>query len=157
MDGKLYNDLEQNSSRQLLANWRWVHNGKGKNCYEGSKWDSTLCPDSKTCLQNCVLDGVSQEQYSKTYGVNVKPSSLTLNYKTGTNIGSRLYVLDPSKKNYYGFDLMNKEFTFTVDVSQLGCGINGALYLVNMDLENPNPEEAGPAYGNNYQVQLIFQ
>ena len=28
------------------------------------------------------------------------------------------------------FNLLNKEFTFDVDVSTLECGLNGALYFV---------------------------
>jgi len=31
------------------------------------------------------------------------------------------------------FTLLNREFTFDVDVSKLGCGLNGALYFVEMD------------------------
>ena len=31
------------------------------------------------------------------------------------------------------FRLKNKEFTFDVDVSELGCGINGALYFVELE------------------------
>lgn len=31
------------------------------------------------------------------------------------------------------FKLLNQEFTFDVDVSQLPCGVNGALYFVEMD------------------------
>ena len=31
------------------------------------------------------------------------------------------------------FKLKNKEFTFDVDVSQLPCGLNGALYFVEME------------------------
>lgn len=30
------------------------------------------------------------------------------------------------------FKPLNKEFTFDVDVSNLECGINGALYFVEM-------------------------
>ena len=29
------------------------------------------------------------------------------------------------------FYLLNKEFTFDADVSQLDCGLNGALYFVS--------------------------
>ena len=34
---------------------------------------------------------------------------------------------------YKMFKLKNREFTYTVDDSGLGCGLNGALYLVAMD------------------------
>lgn len=62
-------------------------------------------------------------------------------------MGSRLLLLDESKEKYQGFNLLNKEFTFTVDASKLDCGLNGALYFVGIDLENPYPDEAGPAFG----------
>ena len=51
------------------------------------------------------------------------------------------------------FRLKNKEFTFDVDVSELGCGINGALYFVEMEedggLKYPG-NKAGPNYGTGY-------
>jgi cellulose 1,4-beta-cellobiosidase len=34
--------------------------------------------------------------------------------------------------DYYMFKLKNREFTFDVDVSNLPCGLNGALYFVEM-------------------------
>lgn len=33
------------------------------------------------------------------------------------------------------FKLKNMEFTFDVDVSNLPCGLNGALYFVKMDAD----------------------
>ncbi len=35
--------------------------------------------------------------------------------------------------NYKMFNLLNHEFTFDVDVSNLPCGLNGALYFVEME------------------------
>lgn len=35
--------------------------------------------------------------------------------------------------NYEMLQVLGKEFTFDVDVSNLPCGLNGALYLVSMD------------------------
>ena len=36
------------------ANWRWLHKeGTSSNCYTGNSWDSTACPDGKTCASNC--------------------------------------------------------------------------------------------------------
>merc|ERR1712156_903312 len=52
------------------------------------------------------------------------------------------YLLAPDEENYYMFYLPNKEFTFDVDVSNLPCGLNGALYFVEMD-------EAGGKYPTN--------
>ena len=48
------------------------------------------------------------------------------------NVGSRVYLLDESEDEYKMFYLKNREFTFDVDVSQLPCGLNGALYFVEM-------------------------
>ena len=52
-----------------------------------------------------------------------------------TNIGSRLFLLDESGDKYYMFKLKNKEFTMDVDNSQLPCGLNGAVYFVEMDAD----------------------
>ena len=52
------------------------------------------------------------------------------------------------------FKLKNKEFTFTVDVSQLDCGLNGALYFVQMDQDGGSSKypsnKAGAKYGTGY-------
>ncbi|EHK97530.1 putative 1,4-beta-D-glucan cellobiohydrolase B [Glarea lozoyensis 74030] len=61
-----------------------------------------------------------------------------------TNIGSRLYLMDTD----------TSEFTFDVDVSNLPCGLNGALYFVSMDADGgmkkyPN-NKAGAKYGTGY-------
>jgi len=52
------------------------------------------------------------------------------------------------------FKLKNKEFTFTVDVSNLPCGLNGALYFVEMDADGGLSKyplnKAGAAYGTGY-------
>lgn len=76
------------------------------------------------------------------------------------NVGSRSYLLDPSGEKYQMFKLKNREFSFDVDVSTLPCGLNGALYFVEMDEDGgmskfPN-NKAGPKYGTGYcdaQVQ----
>lgn len=44
---------------------------------------------------------------------------------------------------YQMFNLINKEFTFDVDVSNLPCGLNGALYFVEM------ASDGGIGKGNN--------
>lgn len=40
-----------------------------------------------------------------------------------------------STTEYQSFNLINQEFTFDVDVSQLPCGLNGALYFSQMDAD----------------------
>jgi cellulose 1,4-beta-cellobiosidase len=96
----------------LDANWRWLHSTKSSdNCYNGNAWNSTFCPDNKSCAANCALDGAD---YTSTYGVTASSNALTLKFVTdGTyskNIGSRLYLMASDSK-YYMFKLLNKEFT----------------------------------------------
>ncbi|KAH9148421.1 hypothetical protein LEN26_004501 [Aphanomyces euteiches] len=70
-----------------------------------------------------------------------------------TNIGARLYLLQDDA-NYKMYKLLNQEFTFDVDVSQLPCGLNGALYFVQMDQDGGKSKypmnKAGAAYGTGY-------
>ena len=83
---------------------------------------------------------------------------ITLQFVThgqySTNIGSRSYLVAPDGHNYYMFYVLNKEFTFDVDVSKLPCGLNGALYFVEMDKDGGSGKyptnKAGAAYGTGY-------
>lgn len=115
------------------ANWRWLHvKGGYANCYDGNKWNTTACPDNKSCMTNCEIEGAD---YRATYGITTGTDSLTLKFITkgqyATNIGSRLYLMKDTN-NYEMFKLVGNEFTFDVDLSQLPCGLNGALYFVSM-------------------------
>ncbi|KAL2146753.1 hypothetical protein VTI28DRAFT_2588 [Corynascus sepedonium] len=137
------------------SNWRWVHDKNGyTNCYTGNEWNSTICADNKSCAANCALDGAD---YSGTYGASTSGNGLTLKFVTkgsyATNIGSRLYLMAGSDK-YQMFTLLGNEFTFDVDVSKLGCGLNGALYFVSMDEDGGKSKyssnKAGAKYGTGY-------
>ena len=135
----------------LDANWRWVHTTSGyKNCYTGTTWDKSLCSNGAQCAQNCALDGAD---YRNTYGVISSGNSLRLNLVTNSNVGSRLYLLD-SENEYKLFKLKNREFTFDVDVSKLPCGLNGALYFVEMDGDGGTSKypgnKAGAKFGTGY-------
>lgn len=77
-----------------------------------------LCPDGATCAANCALDGAD---YVGTYGIKASGESLSMQLKTGSNVGSRVYLMDEKNGYYEMFNLKNQEFTFDVDVSQLGC------------------------------------
>ncbi|MBW0489566.1 hypothetical protein O181_029281 [Austropuccinia psidii MF-1] len=142
-----------NGTVTLDANWRWLHDKDGKNCYTGNKWDTTLCPDGDTCAANCALDGAD---YKGTYGITSTGDALTLRFVThgpySVNVGSRLYFLNG--KNYQMFKLKNKQFTFTVDVSKLGCGLNGALYFSAMEedggMKKYPTNKAGAVRGTGY-------
>merc|ERR1711967_147699 len=53
---------------------------------------------------------------------------------------------------YQLFQLKNKEFTYTVDDSQLDCGLNGALYFAQMDADGGKSKygNAGAQLGLGY-------
>lgn len=71
-----------------------------------------------------------------------------------TNIGSRVYLMDTSDSKYQLFNPLNQEFTFDVDVSNLPCGLNGALYFSQMDADGGVSKyptnKAGAKYGTGY-------
>lgn len=73
---------------------------------------------------------------------------------TGSNVGSRVYLMAPDDTNYQMFKLKNREFTFDVDVSGLPCGLNGALYFVSMDADGGKSKystnSAGAKFGTGY-------
>ncbi|KAH8816112.1 glycoside hydrolase [Xylogone sp. PMI_703] len=143
----------------LDANWRWLHTTTGyDNCYSGNTWNATLCPDGATCAQNCALDGAD---YTGTYGITATGNSLKLNFVTHNsqqntdNVGSRTYLMAAgSTTQYQMLKLLGQEFTFDVDVSNLPCGLNGALYFAEMDadggLSKYPTNKAGAKYGTGY-------
>lgn len=59
-----------------------------------------------------------------------------------------------SDTKYQMFTLLGNEFTFDVDVSNLPCGLNGALYFVSMDQDGGASKypsnKAGAKYGTGY-------
>lgn len=146
----------EGTSVTMDANWRWVHNVGGyTNCYNGT-WNPEFCPDSDSCCKNCALDGVPKEDWSQVYGVNATTGGFNLGLKQGGNVGSRFYLLDSNQDKYRMFNLKNREFSFDVDVSTLGCGINGALYFVEMPEDGGEADsrlglnQAGAKYGTGY-------
>jgi len=135
----------------LDSNWRWTHATSGAtNCYTGNTWDKTICPDPTTCSKNCAIDGAD---YSGTYGITASGSALTIKFVThgpySTNIGSRVYLLK-DENTYNMIKLKGKEFTFDVDVSNMPCGLNGALYFVEMTADGGKSAHPGNAAGAKY-------
>lgn len=139
----------------LDSNWRWLHKvGDYTNCYTGNAFNSTVCADGKACAANCALDGAD---YPGTYGITTSGNALTLKFVTsntnGKNVGSRVYMM-ASDTQYEMFKLLNQEFTFDVDLSNLPCGLNGALYFSQMDadggLSKYSGNKAGAKYGTGY-------
>ncbi|KAL4792268.1 concanavalin A-like lectin/glucanase domain-containing protein [Aspergillus venezuelensis] len=122
--------------------------------------DATLCPDKETCAENCVIEGFTADDYL-AHGVHTNGGALTLTqYRDDGNgtlvsVSPRVYLLsgsDSADQEYEILSLLGQEFTFTVDVSLLPCGMNGALYLSSMSptggssVMNP----AGANYGTGY-------
>ncbi|KAK3353287.1 glycoside hydrolase family 7 protein [Lasiosphaeria hispida] len=145
----------KSASITIDANWRWTHALTGAtNCYDGNKWNTTICSTGKDCAAKCCVDGA---EYSSTYGITTSGNSLDLKFvqkgSYSTNIGSRTYLMETPSK-YQSFELLGNEFTFDVDVSAIGCGLNGALYFVSMDLDGGlakySGNKAGAKYGTGY-------
>ncbi|WDK13041.1 glycosyl hydrolase family 7 [Colletotrichum graminicola] len=136
------------------ANWRWLHETSGTaNCYDGNKWTGK-CTTATDCASKCAFEGAD---YSGTYGATTSGNALSLKFVTqhayGKNIGSRLYLMNSVSK-YEMFTLTGNELAFDVDLSQLDCGLNGALYFVQMDEDGGMAKyptnKAGAKYGTGY-------
>ncbi|KAL4950625.1 concanavalin A-like lectin/glucanase domain-containing protein [Aspergillus filifer] len=128
--------------------------------------DTTLCPDKESCAENCVIEGFTFDDYI-AHGVHTNGGTLTLTqYRNDGNgslvsVSPRVYLLSSSssssssdleEREYEILSLLGQEFSFTVDVSLLPCGMNGALYLSSMSptggASKYNP--AGASYGTGY-------
>jgi len=142
----------------LDSNWRWVHNGQYTNCYKDGAWVESLCPTPEACAKNCHIDGASVADYKETYGISTSGNELDLDFvvKTqyGTNFGSRVYLLE-DEDAYKMFHLKNREFSVDVDMARMPCGLNGAIYFVEMDSDgglsrSKGLNKAGAAYGTGY-------
>ncbi|GKT54559.1 exoglucanase type C precursor [Colletotrichum tofieldiae] len=141
----------------LDSNWRWAHTVQGStNCYTGNTWNNDYCATGKgaDCATKCCVDGAD---YPGTYGITTSGNELNLKFVTthayGKNIGSRVYLMK-DQSTYEMFTLLGNEFTFDVDVSNIDCGLNGALYFVSMDadggLSKFSTNKAGAKYGTGY-------
>jgi cellulose 1,4-beta-cellobiosidase len=138
--------IEEDLSLVLDANWRWTHQVNDyTSCFTANKWNKEVCSDPVSCAKNCALEGA---EYEKAYGIKSSGSSLNVRF---AEEGTRLFLLNGTSSMYKLFKLKNKEISFDVDVSQLPCGLNGALYFVEMDEDGgsdkyPN-NRAGATYG----------
>ncbi|KAI0009545.1 glycoside hydrolase family 7 protein [Xylariaceae sp. FL0662B] len=124
--------------------------------YGGAAWSPELCPDREACARNCVFDAAAYE----TNGVRANGSTLVLNQYMDRDgvaavpVSPRAYLLNDEGdgENYAVLYLKDQEISFDVDVSKLVCGMNGALYLSEMNATGArsalNP--AGARYGTGY-------
>ena len=112
-----------------------------------------LCPDEQTCAQNCALEGVDYGSMGVLANGNAVTMRQYLFNGTGYEaVTPRVYLLAEDEENYEMLRLVNQEISFDVDVSQLACGMNGALYLSEMfeDGSRSDVNVAGAAYGTGY-------
>ena len=67
------------------------------------------------------------------------------------NVGSRSYVME-NDHEYKLFNMLQKEISFDVDVSNMPCGTNSAIYFSEMEKTgDAGPtNKAGAAYGTGY-------
>lgn len=97
------------------------------------------------------LYGVSD--YKGTYGISTSGNALTLAFKTGDAVGSRVYLLATDNK-YQMFKPKNQEISVDIDVSKLPCGMVAAMYFTQMQEDGGMAKypgnKAGPAYGTGY-------
>jgi len=139
------------------AQWRWLHDArpnKYENCLSGTPptWDTGICESNRACASGCAVEGMGDQDYMHTYGVKTVEGGVDLTFKSGESIGSRLYMLR-DESHYEMFKLLNKEFTIDVDVSTLECGLNGAVYFVEMEEDggtSRGDNTAGAKYGTGY-------
>ena len=117
----------------------------------GAPPDPAVCPDEETCAKNCILEGI--QNYTE-YGVTTNGGNLEMSMfnPEGTLVSPRIYLLAENRTYYEMLHLTGNELAFDVDVSRLPCGMNGALYLSEMDASGGrsalNP--GGATYGTGY-------
>lgn len=129
-------------------------NNPNANCGDwGEKPDPAACPDAETCQRNCIVQPIAD--YSR-YGVTVNGDALKLDQlgNNGNVVSPRVYLLEENKERYEMLQLTGGELAFDVDISKLPCGMNGALYLSEMEADGGKAttplNKAGARYGTGY-------
>jgi cellulose 1,4-beta-cellobiosidase len=160
----------------LDANWRWMHKvpceGFCPPTQSGKQmWHSSICHYSEGTgfVSPCGYEGVGTEDYDLTYGVSTDTTTDEASarfrlfthrtkYFINNSTSSRVLMLSENRSRYHQFELLNREVLFTVDTSNVPCGVNGALYFVAMDptgkagqpLGASMPNDCGAEYGTDY-------
>lgn len=138
LDSASHSIHQKNNSTLGCGNW-------------GSPADPVACPDEATCAKNCIIEGISN--YTN-FGLSTRGGDLQMNMfnPTGGVASPRIYLLAEDEKNYEMLKLTGNEFTFDVDVSKLPCGMNGALYLSEMERDGGRSKlnPGGAALGTGY-------
>lgn len=129
---------------------REIVDDNGNLCFNG-EWDTSICSDGSECSRICSVNGFN---YSSR-GIETSGSSVKLPFITPSGaLGSRAYLFDETEGKYALFKMLNREFSFDVETSTLGCGMNGALYFIEMEadggLSKYPHNTAGANYGTGY-------
>nr|BAF57419.1 putative glycosyl hydrolase family7 [uncultured symbiotic protist of Mastotermes darwiniensis] len=100
--------------------------------------------------------GGDQLDYANEVGVVVSGGTvsqrLVSTYKGSKITGSRIYIMTEDEKYYEEFKFVGKELSYTVDMSQIPCGVNAALYSSEMPYngkkttDDPFGAEGGTGY-----------
>ncbi|KAK7924781.1 Endoglucanase 1 [Apiospora marii] len=135
----------------LDSSSHWVHQADGSGCGDwGSGPNATACPTVEACAEACVMEGVSD--YG-TVGVTTESDVLTMTLLVdGQTKSPRVYLLDETEEKYEMTKFTGGEYSFDVDVSKLPCGMNGALYLSEMEAAGGKSElnPGGAYWGTGY-------
>jgi hypothetical protein len=93
----------------------------------------------------------SSINYADEIGVTTNGDTLSQRlgseYNGKTNIGSRLYLLGEDEQHYELFNFNGKELAYDVDLSQITCGVDAALYSAEIPVAGG---DIGAAYGDGY-------
>eukprot|EP00435_Cladocopium_sp_Y103_P051138 s1163_g15.t1 len=134
-----------------------------------SWWDDSICAaHGAACAGKCQVEAVDSADYENTYGIKAIPGGVKLSFVTGTNVGSCLFLLEDDD-TYKLFKLNNREFhlpregwdddpqapRFAVDAdsSSVECGMNIAMYFVEMAANGGKglgENQAGAKFGTGY-------
>jgi len=82
-------------------------------------------------------------------GVSISGSKLTIKHNNGADFTQEC-ANNFSPNSFRPFYLLDKTFSFTADVSSVGCGCNAALYLSKMPAYNENQQPDPTSWGNYY-------
>ena len=126
----------------------------GESCINSNgELNARVCSTAKECGHRCALEGVNYHNH----GVQTNGDSVTMHMYLHVNgevksVSPRVYLLDENGKDYSMLKLLGREVSFDADVSNLPCGMNGALYLSEMDATGGRSKlnPAGASYGTGY-------
>ena len=146
--------VEQQTS--IVVDWSYhsIHQiNSSTSCTTSSGVSSTLCGTEAECYANCEI---APANYTGL-GILASGSSVTMTqYVTSdgtvSNASPRTYILNPAGTEYEMLQLLGQEISFDVNVANLPCGENGALYLSEMNASGGRSQynPAGASYGSGY-------